>query len=129
MMKPKMGVCPECLDKSQKPIIGGKCTHHYWNSKRKPIKRSQKPISPRSQKRAKQERVYAKQRKEIMQERPQCQFPGCGRLASEIHHPAGRISERLTESELFVMLCHDHHVYVEMNPTQAKSLGLSKNRL
>lgn len=129
MIKTKTGVCPECDHTGDQPLIAGKCHRHYWQGKRKPLNRSQTPIRPRSKKRAAQERIYAKQRQEIFRDQPKCQFSGCGRLASEVHHPAGRIGELLTKKELFVMLCHDHHVWVELNPVQAKEMGLSKDRL
>lgn len=128
-IKPKIGVCPECDDGVDKPLISGKCQYHYWQGKKKPLPKPTKPIRPRSKKRAAQERVYAKQRAEIFSEEQICQFPGCGRLATEVHHPAGRIGELLTNRDLFVLLCHDCHVFVELNPAEAKKLGLSLNRI
>lgn len=128
-IKQKTGICPECINGKSVPLTSGKCNNHYWQSKRKPLKKSATKIRPISKKRAAQERVYSKQRIEKLEKDPICQFPGCEAPATEVHHPAGRIGELLTKSELFVSLCHPHHVHVELNPIEAKELGLSFNRL
>jgi hypothetical protein len=33
-IKPKQGICPMCSDTNKKPLIGGKCQRHYWDSRK-----------------------------------------------------------------------------------------------
>lgn len=89
--------------------------------------KDRKPIKPRSDKRAKQEREYLKLRDEHLKKFPKCLL--CEATATEVHHPEGRIGHRLTDSKNFKGLCHDHHVWAEMNPEDAKKIGISFNRL
>lgn len=135
-IKQKKGICTECGDGKDKPLISGMCQTHYWASKRKPLPkatkplaRPTKPIRPRSKKRAAQERVYAKKRERIAQEEHVCAYPGCGRMADEIHHAQGRQGEMLNREEYFVLLCHEHHKWAEEHPKAAKELNLSRNRI
>ncbi len=92
-----------------------------WKPKEK------KAIKPRSDKRAKQEREYRKQRIKHLEDNPKCLL--CEASATEVHHPEGRIGYRLTDSKNFKGLCHDHHVWAEMNPEAAKEIKISNNRL
>lgn len=128
-IKVKTGQCPECPKGVDKPLIGGKCQYHYWQGKKKPLPKPTKPIRPRSKKRAAQERVYAKKRERIAQEEHVCQYPGCGRMADEIHHAQGRQGEMLNREEYFVFLCREHHDWAEEHPEAAKELKLSRNRI
>jgi hypothetical protein len=98
----------------------------------KPVKKEKpkaKPIKPRSDKRAKQERLYSKQRKEYLEENPICRFEGCNLEATSTHHPEGRIGHRLNDKDKFIGLCMEHHEYIERNPNFAKANGYSLSRL
>lgn len=104
--------------------------------KRTPLKKKVYKIKPRSTKRAKQEQEYNKKRKKILAERPICE---CGRVdengkvcelpATTIHHPCGRIGELLTDEDNMIPMALPCHIWVELNPLEAKKLGLSKNRI
>lgn len=94
--------------------------------------KQQKPIKPRSDKRAKQEREYLnKTRPEVLKQYSVCQarIKCIGAPATECHHMIGRIEHRLNDKANIITLCHDCHVFCEMNPEQAKALNISNNRL
>ena len=77
-IKNKRGICPECRHGKETPLIGGKCSSHYWANKSK-INREkrgiqeQKPrvtidkLSKKGQKVAAEDRKFFKQ---IWNERP-----------------------------------------------------------
>ncbi len=86
-------------------------------------------IKRRSDKRAKQERLYNKLRDKFLEDNPVCMFPKCESEQVELHHARGRCGDLLTDVSTFRSLCHHHHVYCEMNPDVAKEWGLSESRL
>lgn len=88
-------------------------------------------IKPRSDKRVKQEREYSLLRVQYLSQHPSCQarVMCLGLPATEVHHKAGRIGDKLTDVTDFIGLCHLCHVWAENNVTQAKALGISKDRL
>lgn len=97
--------------------------------KKSPLVRKGKPIRKFSDKRAKELRVYEKEKAKYFQEHSTCEFPGCEVENVTLHHMAGRIGDRLTNKEYFKSLCWVHHQWVEENPAEAKMMGLSSDRL
>ena len=105
-----------------------KCKYHdnIANPKTTTKKSKLKPVSDK----LKVQRIeYKTKRDTFIQQNPVCQFPNCTQKATELHHAKGRIGKNLTDESTFRALCHDHHAYIELNPIQAKKLGLSLNRL
>jgi hypothetical protein len=93
---------------------------------------NRQPISPRSKKRAKQERAYLILNKVYLENHPGCvaKIPGiCTGKATEVHHASGRIEEKLNNIKDFRAVCHACHCWIELHPIEAKELGLSKSRL
>lgn len=112
----------------------------YWNTlrtkslinnplKRTPLVRKGKPIRKVSDKRAKELRIYEKEKALFFEEVTSCQFPGCEIEYQTLHHAKGRIGDNLTNREFFRCLCPIHHQWVEENPAEAKMMGLSADRL
>lgn len=58
-----------------------------------------------------------------------CEFPDCKEKATDLHHAKGRTGSLLTDERYFKALCRSHHMWVEVNPDDAKSMGLSLSRL
>ena len=58
-----------------------------------------------------------------------CEHPECKNLSEDLHHAKGRVGSLLTDVRYFKALCRRCHRWVEENPEQAKSLGLSLSRL
>lgn len=116
----KVYTIPKVSKKRAAQIASGE-----WKPKEK------KPIKPRSDKRAKQEREYLKIRKNYLEFYPSCQarVKCLGAQSTEVHHKAGRSGELLTDEFNFIAICHDCHVWAELNPEAAKALNISTNRL
>lgn len=128
-IKPKTGVCPECTDGRERPLISGKCQSHYWAGKRKPLPKATKPIRPRSKNRERQEAKYRVARERYLKDNPVCQYPGCNSREVTLHHAKGRCGNLLHDKRYFKALCWPHHQHIELHPKEAKQLGLSLNRI
>ena len=83
----------------------------------------------RSPKRAAQERIYMKKRAEWFAEPRPCEFPGCGRVATEIHHRRGRVGALLTDERYWSAMCSEDHRWATVNPARAYELGISERRV
>lgn len=91
--------------------------------------KKQKAISPVSDKKAKELAKYCKLRDKYLADHPICEFPGCGSREVTLHHMKGRIGSLLHDKRYFKALCWSHHQWVELNPDEAKRMGLSLSRL
>jgi hypothetical protein len=58
-----------------------------------------------------------------------CEHPECSNPSEDLHHAKGRLGSLLTDTRYFKALCRKCHRWVEENPTDAKSMGLSFSRL
>jgi len=85
-------------------------------------------IRPRSVKRLKQERQYAKLRKVYLHCHPTCEVKGCEAPSTELHHRRGRVGDLLTDESNFLAVCRPHHNYIESHPAEAKEHGYSLTR-
>lgn len=83
----------------------------------------------RSKKRERQESKYRNVRDKYLADHPICEFPGCGSREVTLHHMKGRIGSLLHDKRYFKALCWPHHQWVELNPDEAKRMGLSLSRL
>lgn len=97
------------------------------DSGQKNSKPAQGNIKPRSNKRAGEEREYARRRKKYLLMHPDCER--CGKPATEIHHRAGRIGKLLINVMYFMAVCPDCHHWIEEHPIESKEKGYSINRL
>ena len=100
----------------------------------KPVKQEKpvnKRIKPRSTKRVKQEREYAKLAKEYLASHLYCQakLDGCMVVASEVHHRQGKIGNLLTDTTNFMAICRHCHNFITEHSKEAIEMGLSKSRL
>jgi hypothetical protein len=107
------------------------CWFKYLNkTSSKPTIR-QKKLPPRSPKRILQEAEYSAQRKIFLNKNPMCQMhlPGiCTQHASDVHHMKGRIGDLLLDEQFWKAGCRACHSWVELNPFEAKEMGLSLSR-
>lgn len=58
-------------------------------------------------------RSYRKLREEYLAEHEWCEFPGCVRRATVLHHRAGRRGRRLTYVPWFAASCETHNEEAE----------------
>lgn len=82
-----------------------------------------------SDKRAKQNRLYEKLKRQYFIHNPECEHPDCDSTNITLHHMRGRVGDLLTDMRYFKSLCPYHHNWVELNPEASKELGLSLDRL
>jgi hypothetical protein len=120
---------PKVSKKRQEAIANGT----FVPKQKKPIKVNPNyKIPARSKRRAKQEREYLTiTRPELIKKHPICQAKiKCkGALSTECHHVEGRIEELLNDKSKILCLCHECHQWAELNPNEAKALGISSDRL
>lgn len=111
---------------------------HIWKSEKKEkfckecwynIKKP-KNISSFSKKMKKTIDEYSKIRIAFLVVNPYCKakLQGCTRIATDVHHSEGRGENHLKIST-WIPLCRTCHSFVELHPSIAKTLNLSKSRL
>ena len=91
-------------------------------------------IRPMSKARAKQHRLYLKQRREFLGVRPWCEahallFPETIAMfplvrATEPHHTAGRAGSLLLDTTKWLPVCRTCHHWIQSHPAEARALGL-----
>ena len=140
-MKQKLKICHNC----QKPKViwknhqGDRYCRVCWaslklelpNDKPKPTVYKQ-PIARVSDKRSKEERIYAGKRVIFLAKNPTCQanLPGiCVRKSCEVHHKKGRVGKLYLDENFWLAACSECHKWIELHPIEAKTLGLSLSRL
>jgi hypothetical protein len=134
----KLKKCSQCAN--DRPIwknvtmdgLRKKFCRQCWGAMAPQQPAKKKPeIKPRSEKRSKEERLYAARRILFLKDNPMCQaaLPGCNKFASQVHHKKGRIGDLLTDTQYWLAVCHTCHVWIELNGKKAKELGFSLNRL
>lgn len=142
-MKPKFKLCSDCgkerliwkNDKGNrycKPCWLRKSTLSLGVDKSGPSRIYSAPIARRSKKRAAQEREYTTVRREFIILHPLCKakIPGlCTKGTTDVHHMKGKIELLLLDTRYFLPVCRKCHDWIEDNPTKAKELGYSLNRL
>lgn len=80
-----------------------------------------------SKKRAALIRIYMKRRTAFLERNPWC--IRCGGTATEVHHAAGRIGDRLLDETTWRGACHDCHVQITSRPQWAYEMGYSLRRI
>ncbi|MEE9573011.1 MAG: hypothetical protein V3W20_08190 [Candidatus Neomarinimicrobiota bacterium] len=86
-----------------------------------------KPIKPRSDKRAKQEREYLVVRAEYLEEHPKCEVCKVSD-STEAHHKRGRLGKLLIDKEFFLACCRPCHQNIELHSDWARENGYILNR-
>lgn len=83
-----------------------------------------------SAKKAKQDIVYSKLRKDYLSAHPFCQakLPECTLTATDIHHKKGRGKYYLITTT-WMSACRSCHEWIETHPAEAKELGFSETRI
>lgn len=134
MIKPKIGKCLDC--RKERPLTAGRCQSCYW-----PYRRSLKAekggkqqknshIAKKSVSKLDREIEYAKIRKGWLPEHRECQaaLPGCCKIATQVHHKAGRSGDLLLETDKWLACCHRCHTWITEHSAAAVELGLSLRR-
>lgn len=108
------------------------CASH--NHERRKLERvAQKEVKPVkirkvSPKRSRELAQYEKLRKQYLAIHQVCEFIGCFKLATDIHHCRGRENELLLDVNYFKALCREHHARVHDHSKEAIEQGYSLPR-
>lgn len=138
MFKPFYGKCsnPDCTrgDRVLIPVKSGLCQHcnHAKKQAAKGDKAKKPYLSPVSDKRAKEQRVYSVARVLFLKHNPLCKakIAGiCNMTSKEVHHMRGRVSELYLDQQFWLPVCPPCHRWIELNPEKAKEKGWSESRL
>ncbi len=103
-----------------------------WLARKPKGKAKRKRIPATSTKRAKQLAIYRKKRVAYLQAHPFCEawgiiWPSLAKYtprATELHHLAGRIGDKLNDESLFMAISREAHNWVHANPAKARAIGL-----
>lgn len=115
---------------------GGYCKNHGYLRTDKKLKRlrqkdsglsyttrKKKPIKPISDKRKVQMAEYHKVRLDYLNLHRKCEYEGCNKNATEIHHMAARNGDRLTDAQYFMAICRPHHQHLHLHPIESRERG------
>ena len=132
MIKPKLKECSECkslvvLWKSN-PKLCKACALKMGDTAKK-SKSPAKRIKSVSTKKLSELAEYRNVRDAYLKANKICEHPDCNMPSEDLHHTRGRVGALLTDVKHFKALCRRCHRWVEENPTEAKSMGLSASRL
>lgn len=133
-MQAKMKLCSGCNTEQYiwKSIGREKycksCAYKLKTGEANQLKRT--PLSPRSSKKAKEDAVYTKLRKDYLTINPVCEarLPQCTGVATDIHHKKGRGKYYLITTT-WMSACRKCHEWIETNPVEAVELGFTITRL
>lgn len=122
---------PDC----ENPKIGGLdiCDSHR-NALRKAERESRKPvklnarIKPVAPKRAAELAEYSKLKAQYIAIHQICEVVGCNRQAVDIHHQKGRENDLLLDTNFWMAICREHHIYYTENSKEAIEQGISHLR-
>lgn len=92
-------------------------------------KTKQNKPSPLSLKRGKQLAEYAILMKDFKEKNTLCKagIPNhCTNKATDIHHIAGRVGEKLNDTKDWIHICRGCHTWIHNNPKEARELNLLK---
>ena len=90
-----------------------------------------KHISMKSLKRKAEEKLYNRQKKEMLEENPFCEIkiPGvCTKVATGLHHLQKRSPTNYRKRENLVRSCNECNLFIENNPTDKLSLKFTISR-
>jgi hypothetical protein len=88
-------------------------------------------IPKKSDKQKEADKEYKKVRAKYLKAHPFCEakLEGCGKVATEIHHKAGKIGELFTDPKNFLSVCRSCHTIIEKSPAFSRQNGFSNSRL
>jgi len=93
------------------------------------VKRSR--LSPRSDKTAERDALYADARDRFLFRRRRCEIGwdgGCTGWAHEVHHTKGRVGDLMLDETHWLAACRHCHHQATVNPAEAFDRGVSLHR-
>ncbi len=127
MITPKLKMCAGCneLKHIWKSDKKDKYCKECWYKQEPP-----KKAAPVSKKMKETISAYSKLRDAFLYIKPHCEakLVGCTGKSQDVHHKAGR-GENHLQVGTWLAVCRSCHQWIEENPSEAKELGYSENRL
>lgn len=65
---------------------------------------------------------YRRERLLFLADHPICEFPGCRRKSTQIHHRRGRVGCLLLLKQFWTAICWAHHRWIGENPRASRDL-------
>lgn len=87
-----------------------------------------RPVNKVSEKRAGQNAQYMKLRNEYLALYPMCEVEDCDQRSQDVHHQRGKEGERLLDTNFFMAVCRNHHIYYTEHSKEAIEKGISVSR-
>lgn len=87
-----------------------------------------KPIKAVADKRAKQLQQYSKLKAQYIAIHQICEVVGCNAQAVDIHHQRSRTNENLLDTNYWMAICRQHHIYYTEHSKEAIEKGYSYER-
>ncbi|WP_060868532.1 hypothetical protein [Chryseobacterium indologenes] len=147
-IKIKTGKCIDCPENAPyRPLIAKRCQTHYRayrnqvNAEKKPKEtKARKPIPRVSKKRAVEDAKYTAAKIQYMSKVENKICPVTGQITTDVHHKKGRVGfadqwarinniSLLLDTRFWLAVSRDGHRQIEENPSWAKEMGYSLNRL
>jgi cytochrome oxidase assembly protein ShyY1 len=85
-------------------------------------------IKPIADKRALELAKYSRLRVQYIGIHQICEVVGCNRQAVDIHHQKGRENDLLLDTNFFMAICREHHIYYTEHSKEAIEQGVSYKR-
>ena len=107
------------------PCIRESCNIEFGThvKRRKPIRRSTKPIRRVSKVRRTRLTRYYELRLAFLREHLWCEVGDCKASSTQCHHKAGRLGQKLLDFDNCLAVCFTHHRAIHDNPKWARSMG------
>lgn len=122
---------PDCMNYREGSTLHcASCNHALRKAEResrKPVKFNAriKPVAP---KRAAELAKYSKLKAQYIAIHQICEVVGCNRQAVDIHHMKGRENDLLLDTNFWMAICREHHIYYTENSKEAIEQGISHLR-
>lgn len=115
---------------SRHPTQNGFCVNHKGYSNSTEVK-VPKGINKRSEKMVQEMKDYKPAMIQYLKTHTSCmiKFDGCTKVATCVHHAAGRIGEKLHDQNDWLASCQNCNLQVEINDAEAREKGFKKSRL
>jgi hypothetical protein len=122
---------PDCPNATEGSTLGcpqcNRAARKAESEASKPVKLNAR-IKPVSDKRTIELKKYSALRRHYLDIHQICEVVGCCKVATDIHHQISRTNENLLDTNYFMAICRDHHIYYTANSKEAIEKGYSYAR-
>lgn len=106
----------------------GSCNREDRKNSEVKIKKQNKRIKQTSNKRTRENKIYAINGPKYLEKNPYCEC-GCGKPSQQIHHKKGRTGDLFLNEKYWMAVYSECHTDIENNPEWAIEMGYSLKRI